>query len=119
MSAMSVEVNLVEHPLVAASLTKVRDENTPNAVFRQELERIGTLLLVEATRNLATHEVAVQTLVAMTTGRILTTQPVVIPVLPTREATAASRSELTVEGGRTPFPAMAPVRARMLGPVFE
>ncbi len=81
MIAMSVEVNVVEHPLVAASLTKVRDQNTPNAVFRQELERIGTLLLVEATRSLATHEVAVRTPVAMTTGQILTTQPVVIPVL--------------------------------------
>ncbi len=78
---MSIEVNVVEHPLVAASLTKVRDQNTPNAVFRQELERIGTLLLVEATRALATHEVAVQTPVAMTTGRVLTTQPVVVPIL--------------------------------------
>ena len=81
MSAMSVEVNVVEHPLAAASLTKVRDATTPNNVFRQELERIGTLLIVEATRNLPTHEVSVQTPVAMTTGHILTTQPVVIPVL--------------------------------------
>ncbi len=78
---MSVEVHLVEHPLVAASLTKVRDRSTPNEVFRQELERIGTLLLVEATRSLATHQIAVETPVATTTGLILTTQPVVIPVL--------------------------------------
>ena len=78
---MPVLVHLVDHPLVAASLTKVRDENTPNAVFRQELERIGALLLVEATRGLATHEVAVRTPVAMTTGRILTTQPVIVPIL--------------------------------------
>ncbi len=78
---MPVEVNVVEHPLVAASLTKVRDRNTPNAVFRQELERIGALLLVEATRSLATHEVAVETPVEMTTGQILTTQPVIVPVL--------------------------------------
>lgn len=78
---MPVLVHVVDHPLVAASLTKVRDENTPNAVFRQELERIGALLLVEATRGLATHEVAVRTPVAMTTGRILTTQPVIVPIL--------------------------------------
>ena len=78
---MPVLVHVVDHPLVAASLTKVRDENTPNAVFRQELERIGALLLVEATRGLATQEVAVQTPVAMTTGRILTTQPVIVPIL--------------------------------------
>lgn len=78
---MSVEVNVVEHPLVAASLTKVRDHNTPNAVFRQELERVGTLLLVEATRTLVTHEVAVQTPVSMTTGAVLSSQPVVVPIL--------------------------------------
>ena len=78
---MPVDVHLVEHPLVAASLTKVRDENTPNNVFRQELERIGTLLIVEATRSLATHEVDVVTPVEASTGRVLTTQPVVIPVL--------------------------------------
>jgi len=78
---MAVEVHVVEHPLVAASLTKVRDKNTPNAVFRQELERIGTLLLVEATRDLATHEVAVETPVQMATGLILSVQPVIIPIL--------------------------------------
>ena len=78
---MSVDVTLVEHPLVAASLTLVRDANTPNNVFRQELERIGTLLIVEATRSLATHEIDVRTPVESTTGRVLTTQPVVIPIL--------------------------------------
>jgi len=78
---MPLEIHVVDHPLVAASLTKVRDENTPNNVFRQELERIGTLLLVEATRRLATHEVAVKTPVEMTTGLILSSQPVIIPIL--------------------------------------
>ena len=78
---MPVVVHLVEHPLAAASLTKVRDEATPNPVFRQELERIGTLLLVEATRNMPTHEVSVQTPLAVTSGRALTTQPIVVPVL--------------------------------------
>ncbi|HZX56287.1 MAG TPA: uracil phosphoribosyltransferase [Ilumatobacteraceae bacterium] len=78
---MSVDVTLVEHPLVAASLTLVRDADTPNNVFRQELERIGTLLLVEATRSLATHEIDVRTPVEPTTGRVLTSQPVVIPIL--------------------------------------
>ncbi len=78
---MPVEVHVVEHPLVAASLAKVRDQSTPNNVFRQELERIGTLLIVEATRSLATHEVSVQTPLTATTGRVLSAQPVVVPVL--------------------------------------
>jgi uracil phosphoribosyltransferase len=78
---MPVVVHVLDHPLAAAALTKVRDETTPNEIFRQELERIGTLLLVDATRSLATHEVPVKTPVTMTTGRVLTTQPVVVPVL--------------------------------------
>jgi uracil phosphoribosyltransferase len=78
---MSVDVHLVEHPLIADSLTRVRDKDTPNALFRQELERIGLLLLAEATRDLATHEVTVSTPLTDAPGRVLVSQPVVIPVL--------------------------------------
>ena len=78
---MTVAVHLVEHPLIADSLTRVRDKDTPNALFRQELERIGTLLIAEATRGLATHEVRVTTPLVTTSGRALSSQPVVVPVL--------------------------------------
>lgn len=78
---MSVDVTVVDHPLIADSLTRVRDRTTPNALFRQELERIGTLLLAEATRDLATHQVEVTTPLTVTTGRALTSQPIVVPVL--------------------------------------
>ncbi|MEY2416590.1 MAG: uracil phosphoribosyltransferase, partial [Ilumatobacteraceae bacterium] len=78
---MTVAVHLVEHPLIADSLTRVRDKDTPNALFRQELERIGTLLIAEATRGLPTREVRVTTPLVTTTGRALSSQPVVIPVL--------------------------------------
>ena len=44
---MPVQVTVVDHPLIAAALTRIRDESTPNTLFRQELERIGTLLLAE------------------------------------------------------------------------
>ena len=78
---MPVEVNIVDHPLIADSLTRIRDVATPNALFRQELERVGTLLLAEATRDLPTHAVKVQTPLTETDGRVLSSQPVVIPVL--------------------------------------
>ena len=42
---MAVALHVVDHPLIADSLTRVRDKDTPNALFRQELERIGTLLM--------------------------------------------------------------------------
>ena len=78
---MPVEVHVVDHPLIADSLTRIRDVATPNALFRQELERVGTLLLAEATRRLPTHGVRVQTPLTETDGRVLSSQPVVIPVL--------------------------------------
>jgi len=78
---MPVVVHVLDHPVAAAALTKVRDETTPNNVFRQELERIGTLLLVEATRALPTNQVSVRTPLTTTTGHVLTHQPVVVPVL--------------------------------------
>ena len=78
---MSVAVHVVDHPLIADSLTRVRDKNTPNALFRQELERIGTLLIAEATHGLPTRGVKVQTPLTETLGRQLSSQPVVVPVL--------------------------------------
>lgn len=78
---MPVVVHHVDHPLIADSLTRVRDVSTPNALFRQELERIGSLLLAEATRNLETHVVKVMTPLVETEGRALTSQPIVVPVL--------------------------------------
>jgi uracil phosphoribosyltransferase len=81
MTAMPVDVHLVDHPLIADSLTRVRDRDTPNALFRQELERIGLLLLAEATRTLETELTTVETPLTTAAGRVLVSQPVVIPVL--------------------------------------
>jgi uracil phosphoribosyltransferase len=78
---MPVQVTVVDHPLIAAALTRIRDETTPNTLFRQELERIGTLLLAEATASLETVVVSVQTPVTLTVGRVLKTQPVIVPIL--------------------------------------
>lgn len=78
---MPVALHVVDHPLIADSLTRVRDVSTPNALFRQELGRIGNLLLAEATRGLPTHAVKVQTPLTETIGRQLVNQPVMVPVL--------------------------------------
>jgi uracil phosphoribosyltransferase len=78
---MPVVVHHVDHPLIADSLTRVRDVATPNALFRQELERIGVLLIAEATRHLPTHPVRVTTPLTETDGAALSSQPIVVPVL--------------------------------------
>lgn len=78
---MSIDVTVVDHPLVADSLARIRDHRTPNALFRQNLERIGTLLLAEATRHLPTTETTVETPLTTAPARRLAVQPVVVPVL--------------------------------------
>ena len=78
---MPVAVHHVAHPLIADALTRVRDVNTPNALFRQELERIGLLLIAEATRRLPTTPIRVTTPLVETDGVVLSAQPVIVPVL--------------------------------------
>lgn len=78
---MPVALHVVDHPLIADALGRLRSTSTPNALFRQELSRLGTLLLAEATRTLPTHLVSVDTPLAEAPARILGVQPVVVPVL--------------------------------------
>jgi uracil phosphoribosyltransferase len=78
---MPVTVTVVDHPLVADSLARIRDRDTPNSVFRNNLERIGTLLLAEATRSLRTVDGTVETPVTTAPARRLGVQPVIVPIL--------------------------------------
>lgn len=78
---MGAETVLVDHPVVADALARIRDRDTPNALFRQNLERIGTLLLAEAARDLPTIEGTVETPLTTAPARRIATQPVVVPIL--------------------------------------
>lgn len=78
---MPVTVTLVDHPLVADALARIRDVDTPNPLFRTNLERIGTLLLAEATKSLPTVEGTVETPITTAPARRLAVQPVIVPVL--------------------------------------
>ena len=78
---MSITVTVVEHPVVADALARIRDVSTPNALFRQNLERIGSLLLVRATEDLPTVDTTVTTPLTEAPARRLAVQPVVVPIL--------------------------------------
>jgi len=79
--ARSVTVTVVDHPLVVDALARIRDRETPNALFRQNLERIGTLLLAKATESLPTVATTVMTPLTEAPARRLAVQPVVVPIL--------------------------------------
>src|SRR6476661_8396511 len=71
---------VVDHPLVAHKLTVLRDKNTPSPVFRQLTEELVTLLAYEATRDVRTEPVTIETPVSTTIGTAFTKPtPLVVP----------------------------------------
>jgi len=73
---------VADHPLITHKLTVLRDKNTPSPVFRQLVEELVTLLAYEATREVKTTEVTIETPVSQTTGRKLAKpRPIIIPIL--------------------------------------
>jgi uracil phosphoribosyltransferase len=78
---MPVDVELVEHPLVADSLRRIRDKETPDPLFRTNLERIGTLLIAAATADLPTEDVEVETPLTTAPAKRLAVRPVIVPIL--------------------------------------
>jgi len=76
-----MDVVEVGHPLAAVRLTGLRDEATSPAAFRRLLAELSTLLLIEATSDLAVERIAVTTPLETTAGSALTRPPVIVPVL--------------------------------------
>jgi uracil phosphoribosyltransferase len=63
---------IIDHPLVSAKLTTLRDKNTDTPTFRKLVEELVTLLSYEATRHLIVKETEVETPI---------TKPLVVPIL--------------------------------------
>lgn len=77
-----MELQVIDHPLVAHKLTTLRDKNTPSPVFRQLVEEIIMLLSYEATRDVVTQDKEIETPVAPMTGTTLGhPRPIVVPIL--------------------------------------
>lgn len=77
-----MRIHVADHPLITHKLTVLRDKNTPSPVFRQLVEELVTLLAYEATREVKTTEVTIETPVTQTKGRILSKpRPIIIPIL--------------------------------------
>ncbi len=76
-----VPVHLVDHPLVHDALVSLRDKRTAPERFRRAATRISVLLAAEATRDLPTNEVTVDTPIGPAPGRQVGPDVVVVPVL--------------------------------------
>ena len=71
----------VQHPLIECHLTRLRDKTTPPPEFRQLVNRLASLLAYEATKDLKTEPVAVNTPLARTEGRCLVQRVGLVPIL--------------------------------------
>ncbi|WP_100448641.1 uracil phosphoribosyltransferase [Glycomyces xiaoerkulensis] len=76
-----MDVQIVDHPLAAERLTAMRDERTDSPRFRAALHELTTMLVYEATRDLAVTEYDIATPVAPAKGHRLANPPVLVPVL--------------------------------------
>ena len=74
-------MHLVPHPLVHDALATLRDSSTPPELFRRMAVRISLLLAAEATRDVPSTEVTVETPLGPAQARRITRDVVVVPVL--------------------------------------
>jgi uracil phosphoribosyltransferase len=77
----SMAVTVVDHPLAAQLLTRLRDLDTDRAGFRRAMDDLSGMLVYEATRGLPTEEVEVETPLGPAAGTTLVDPPLVVPVL--------------------------------------
>jgi uracil phosphoribosyltransferase len=61
MSVATEKVVVVDHPLVQHKLGLLRDRTTPTQVFRQLVDELTLLLTYEATKDMATEDVEIET----------------------------------------------------------
>jgi uracil phosphoribosyltransferase len=74
-------VQIVDHPLVHDALAELRDARTRPTAFRRAARRISALLAAEATRDVPTDAVTVDTPLGPAAGRTVRGDVVLVPVL--------------------------------------
>ena len=73
---------ILDHPLVQHKVSHLRDRNTGTKEFKELVSEIATLLCYEATRDLPTEEVEIETPVAIAKTRVLSGRKLaLVPIL--------------------------------------
>ena len=78
----TMQVKVIDHPLIQHKLTLLRDIKTGTKDFRDLLEEIAMLMAYELTRNLPLEETEIETPVARCRAKILSGKKIgVVPIL--------------------------------------
>lgn len=76
------KVQVLDHPLLQHKLSILRDKNTGVKEFREIVGEIAALMCYEATRNLPTREIEIETPVATAKVRVLAGKKMaIVPIL--------------------------------------
>lgn len=76
-----MDLTVVDHPLAARLLTRLRDETTDRATFRVAMDELAGMLVYEACRTLPTEPVDVASPMGPAQGIRIARPPLVVPVL--------------------------------------
>ncbi len=76
-----MELTVVDHPLAARLLTRLRDTGTDRAAFRIAMDELAGMLVYEACRTLPREPVEILTPLGPATGVRIPHPPLVVPVL--------------------------------------
>ena len=71
----------VQHPLIQHHLAKLRDKTTPPDEFRRLIQRLASLLAYEATRDLSTRSLEIETPLTRMAGQQLSQRIGLVPIL--------------------------------------
>ena len=74
-------VHLIDHPIIRARLSRLRDEATATSEFRACLHQIAQLMIFEVLRDCESAEVKVRTPLTETKGSRLARAVVLVPIL--------------------------------------
>jgi uracil phosphoribosyltransferase len=74
-------LHIIRHPLIQDKLTRLRDVNTMNHNFRLLLEELTAFMVYEITRDYPLREETVVTPLEETTGMVLDTPVILVPIL--------------------------------------
>ncbi len=75
-------LHVLDHPLLQHKLSILRDKNTGVKEFRELIGEISALMCYEATRNLPTEEVQIETPITTATCRVLAGKKLaIVPIL--------------------------------------
>ena len=79
---MSKKPMILDHPLVQHKVSHLRDKNTGTKEFKELVSELAMLLCYEATRDLPTEEVEIETPVAIAKTRVLSGRKLaLVPIL--------------------------------------